>query len=74
MDTTKRCPICNTPLQVIGSSYESLVGSTDVFSIIQLGCMNNSEPSNNLDPCANYAGGQNPNPPQLITTIRNKVN
>ena len=73
MDDTKRCPVCNTPLQVLGSSYESLVGSTEVFSIIKLGCLNNSEPSNNREPCPNYVGGVNPDP-LLITTIKNKIN
>ena len=74
MGDGQRCPVCNTSLQVISSTYESLAGSTDVYSVIKLGCLNNSEPRNNLDPCANYAGGQNPDPPHLITTIRNKVN
>ena len=73
MDTTKRCPICNTPLQVIGSAYESPKDSTDVFSIIRLGCMNNSEPSNNREPCPNYVGGEYANP-LLITTIKNQIN
>ena len=73
MDDIQRCPICNTPLRVIGSSYESLEGSTDVFSIIKLGCLNNSEPSNNREPCLNYVGGVNPDP-LLITTIKNQIN
>ena len=73
MDKTQRCPICNSPLQVIGSAYESPKDSTDVFSIIQLGCMNDSEPSNNHKPCPNYVGGVNPDP-LLITHVKNKVN
>ena len=73
MNDAQRCPICNTHLQVIGSAYESLKNSTDVFSIIQLGCMNNSEPSNNHEPCPNYVGGKDPDPLK-ITHVKNKVN
>ena len=73
MDDTQRCPICKSPLRVLGGSYESPKDSTDVFSIIKLGCLNDSEPSNNHEPCANYVGGDNPDP-KLITTIKNKIN
>ena len=73
MNDAQRCPICKTPLQVIGSAYESPKDSTDVFSIIRLGCMNDSEPSNNREPCPNYVGGKNPDLLK-ITHVKNKVN
>jgi uncharacterized protein YbaR (Trm112 family) len=59
------CPVCKSPLMVSNSKFESEVGSTDVFNVLTMVCINPK--------CPNYAGSDLNNPAKA-ETIRNKVN
>lgn len=61
-----QCPECNSPLMVSNSKFESAEGSTEVFSVLTLCCVNPK--------CGTYAGANLNNPQKVAATVRNKVN
>jgi hypothetical protein len=61
-----QCPECNQPLNVANSKFESEQGSTDVYSVLTMVCVNPK--------CPNYAGTNLNEPLKVAKTVRNKVN
>jgi hypothetical protein len=61
-----QCPECNSPLQVSNSKFESEQGSTDVYSVLTMVCVNPK--------CGLYCGKDLNNPLKVAQTVRNKVN
>lgn len=61
-----QCPECKSNLLVSNSKYESTEGSTEVFSVLTLCCVNPK--------CGNYAGPNLNQPLKVAATVRNKVN
>jgi hypothetical protein len=59
------CPECGSPLIVANSKYESPEGSTEVFNILTMVCINPK--------CDNYSGTDLNNPLKVAATVRNKV-
>lgn len=61
-----QCSECGSPLMIANSKYESAEGSTDVYSVLTLCCVNPK--------CGNYAGPNLNQPLKVAATVRNKVN
>lgn len=61
-----KCPQCNSPLMVSNSKFESAEGSTEVYSVLTMVCINPK--------CGNYCGTNLNNPLKVAETVRNKVN
>ncbi len=61
-----KCPECKAPLMISSSKYESEEGSTDVYSVLTLACINPK--------CDNYCGPNLNKPLKVAATQRNKVN
>lgn len=61
-----QCSECGAPLQVANSKYESAEGSTDVYSVLTMVCVNPK--------CPNYAGPNLNEPLKVAAIVRNKVN
>lgn len=61
-----QCPECNQPLMVANSKFESAEGSTEVFSVLTMVCVNPK--------CPNFAGPNLNEPAKVAATVRNKVN
>ena len=60
------CQECKAPLQISNSKYETEVGSTDIYSVLTMVCVNPK--------CTNYCGPNLNNPLKVAATVRNKVN
>jgi hypothetical protein len=60
------CPECKAPLQIADSKLESDVGSTDIYSVLTLVCVNPK--------CPNYCGPNLNQPLKVAAVVRNKVN
>lgn len=60
-----QCPECNNNLLVSNSKYESAEGSTEVFSVLTLCCVNPK--------CGTYAGTNLNEPLKVAQIVRNKV-
>lgn len=60
------CPECNSPLNVANSKFESEQGSTDVYSVLTMVCVNPK--------CSNYCGPNLNEPLKVAAIVRNKVN
>jgi hypothetical protein len=60
-----QCPECNQPLMVANSKYESEQGSTEVYNVLKMVCVNPK--------CSNYAGTNLNEPLKVAATVRNKV-
>ena len=61
-----QCQECGSPLMVANSKFESSEGSTEVFSVLTMVCVNPK--------CGTYAGTDLNNPLNVAATVRNKVN
>ena len=61
-----QCPECSQPLMVSNSKYESAEGSTEVYSVLTMVCVNPK--------CPNYCGPNLNEPLKIATIVRNKVN
>lgn len=61
-----RCPECQYDLMISDSGFESDVGSTDVFSVLKLVCINPK--------CSSFIGQNLNNPDKVVKVVRNKVN
>jgi len=59
------CPECRQPLMVASSKFESAVGSTEVYSVLTMVCVNHK--------CPNYAGPDLNSPLKVAEIVRNKV-
>jgi hypothetical protein len=59
------CPKCQNTLRIASSKFESDIGSTDVFSVQLLVCVNPD--------CANKEINLD-HPTRVVETVRNKVN
>jgi hypothetical protein len=60
------CQECKAPLMVANSKFESSEGSTDVYSVLTMVCVNPK--------CSNYAGTDLNNPAKVAAVVKNKVN
>ena len=60
------CQECKAPLQISHSEFKTEVGSTDVYSVLTLCCVNPK--------CANFCGADLNNPVKIAMTVKNKVN
>jgi hypothetical protein len=60
------CPECKAPLQIADSKLQSDVGSTDVYSVLTMVCVNPKG--------SNYCGPNLNQPLKIAETVRNKVN
>ncbi len=60
------CPECKQPLMVANSKFESAEGSTEVYSVLTMVCVNPK--------CPNYCGTNLNEPLKVAATVRNKVN
>lgn len=60
-----QCPQCQADLVICNSKLVSEVGSTDVYSVLTMICVNTK--------CPNYAGTDLNNPRKVTETVRNKV-
>jgi hypothetical protein len=60
------CPECQQPLMVANSKYESAEGSTEVYSVLTMVCVNPK--------CPNYCGPNLNEPLKIAVIVRNKVN
>ncbi len=60
------CKICSQPLMVSSSRFESEEGTTDVYQVMTLVCINPK--------CADYSGTDLNNPKTIAETVKNKVN
>jgi hypothetical protein len=60
-----QCSECKSNLLVSNSKYESAEGSTDVFSVLTMVCVNPK--------CGTYAGTNLNEPLKIAATVRNKV-
>lgn len=61
-----QCPECGSPLMVSSSKYESAEGSTEVFSVLSMVCVNPK--------CGTYCGPNLNEPRKVAAVVRNKVN
>ena len=61
-----KCPECRAPLMVSSSKYESEEGSTDVYNVLTLVCINPK--------CDNYSGPNLNEPQKVAEIVRRKVN
>lgn len=59
------CPKCQASLRIAFSKFESEIGSTDVYNVQALVCVNPE--------CDNYESNLN-DPIKIVETIRHKVN
>lgn len=61
-----RCPKCNEDLHIARSKFETDVGSTDIYSCLDMVCVNPK--------CDNYCGADLGNPKTVVEVVKNKVN
>lgn len=61
-----KCQQCNQDLRVANNIMKSEEGSTDVYSVQTLVCVNSK--------CGSYAGTDLTKPLKVAQTLRNKVN
>lgn len=61
-----QCPECQSNLMVANSKFESSEGSTEVYSVLTMVCVNPK--------CGNYAGPNLNEPLKVAAVVRNKVN
>jgi hypothetical protein len=61
-----QCPECEQPLFIANSKLESAEGSTDVYSVLTMVCVNPK--------CGTYAGPNLNEPLKVAAIVRNKVN
>jgi hypothetical protein len=61
-----QCPECQQPLMVANSKFESAEGSTEVYSVLTMVCVNPK--------CPNFAGPNLNEPLKVAQVVRNKVN
>jgi len=59
------CPTCQSSLRIATSTFESEVGSADVYNVQHLVCVNPD--------CANHETNLE-SPSKVVDTIRNKLN
>jgi hypothetical protein len=59
------CPQCNSPLMVSDSKFESDIGTTDVYSVLTMVCINPK--------CELFAGKDLNNPKKVAAMAKNKV-
>lgn len=59
------CPKCHNPVRIASSNFESEVGTTDVYNVQILVCVNSH--------CDNYESDLD-SPKKTIDIVRNKVN
>lgn len=60
------CLECQAPLQISNSKFESAAGSTEVYSVLTMVCVNPK--------CSNYCGPNLNEPLKVADVIKNKVN
>lgn len=61
-----QCNECGAPLMVSNNKFESEQGSTEVWSVLTMVCVNPK--------CPAYAGQNLNEPLKVSATVRNKVN
>jgi hypothetical protein len=60
------CEKCKSELKIANSRFKSEEGSTDVYSELDMVCINPK--------CLNYCGSDLQNPKTIVEIVRNKVN
>ena len=60
------CQECRQPLMVAGSKLQSDIGSTDVYSVLTMVCVNPK--------CGSFCGPDLNNPRKVADIVKNKVN
>ena len=60
-----KCPKCGSDLQIAKSSLETEIGTTDIYSCLEMVCVNPK--------CPNYSGTDLSNPITIVEVVRNKV-
>lgn len=69
------CPECNKPLMISGSRFESEEGSTEVYRVLTLVCINSTiDPVKKKPVCSLYCGPDLNNPLKIAAENREKVN
>lgn len=70
-----KCPECGSPLMVSNSKYESEEGSTDVYQVLTLVCVNSRiDPVKKTPVCSLYCGPNLNKPLKVAAIQKNKVN
>lgn len=68
------CPECGSPLMIANSKLVSDEGSTEVFNVLTMVCINSRvDPVKKAFVCSLYAGPDLNNPLKVAATIKNKV-
>ena len=65
MEDKTLCPVCNNNLHFKRQKFESDIGSTDVYSVLDGMCTNPN--------CTSYAGEDLSNPLTVARVVRNLV-
>ena len=60
------CPKCKAELNVSANRFTSDPGTTDVYSELDMVCVNPK--------CSNFCGSDLSNPKVIVEVVRNKVN
>lgn len=69
------CPECKAPLMIANSKFESEAGSTDVYNVLTMVCINSAvDPVKKTHVCSLYCGPNLNNPLKIAAVVRNKVN
>lgn len=69
------CPECKAPLMVSNNKLESEEGSTEVYSVLTMVCVNSRiDPVKKTPVCSLYCGPDLNNPLKVAAVVRNKVN
>lgn len=69
------CPECKAPLMIANSKLETEVGTTDIYSVLTMVCINSAvDPVKKTHVCSLYCGKDLNNPLKIAATVRNKVN
>ena len=61
-----KCQECKQPLMVADSKYESEQGSTEVYNVLTMVCVNPK--------CSGYCGADLNEPRKVAEIVRNRVN
>jgi hypothetical protein len=70
-----KCPECGSPLMIANSKLESEVGSTDVYSVLTMVCVNSRvDPVKKKPVCSLFAGTDLNNPLKVAAIEKRKVN
>ena len=61
-----KCPKCNAQLNISKSRFETEIGSVDIYSALDMVCINPK--------CPNFCGSDLSNPAIVVEIVRSKIN